>query len=72
VQPSIGGQQFKTNRQLGTIAKELFHVPDIHIWKSSQLDELRLNLFARIIEADEGLVAKFGQQCIIHTELVER
>jgi hypothetical protein len=58
--------------QIKSFALDLFHVPDNDAWKDGKLDEFRLNLFARVVEADEKVVAKFGNDCIIHLELIEK
>jgi hypothetical protein len=66
---------FKTStneKQIKDIAKELFHVPNNDAWRDGNLDELRLNLFARIVEADYEVVKRYGKKCLIHRFLVEK
>jgi hypothetical protein len=55
---------FKTStneKQIKDTAKELFHVHNNDAWSDGKLDELRLNLFARIVEADYEVVKGYGK-----------
>ena len=57
---------------INALAEKLFYVPKNDAWQSGRLDELRRNLLARILAADEAVVQKYGEDYILHRELLSK